>query len=66
MPCSRPASWQQQKSARKFRHELGLNIIDEAGAVTSLESLIVWNGDTTLILVSDNNQLPPPVMTARQ
>lgn len=43
-----------------------MNIIDEAGAVTLLESLIVWNGDTPLILVGDNNQLPPPVMTARQ
>jgi superfamily I DNA and/or RNA helicase len=54
------------KWARKFRHELGLNIINEAGAVTLLESLIVWNGDRPLILVGDNNQLPPPVMTARQ
>jgi hypothetical protein len=54
------------KRARTFREELGLNIIDEAGAVTLLESLIVWNGDTPLILVGDNNQLSPQVMTARQ
>jgi hypothetical protein len=44
-----------KKWARKFRDELGLNIIDEAGAEISLESPIVWNGDTPLILVGDNN-----------
>jgi superfamily I DNA and/or RNA helicase len=54
------------KRARKFRERLGLNTIDGAGAVTLLESLIVWNGDTQLILVGDNNRLPPPVITARQ
>jgi len=52
--------------AREFRDKVGLNIIDEAGAVTLLEAVLVWRGNTPIILVGDNNQLPPPVMTINQ
>jgi hypothetical protein len=54
------------KWLRGFREKVQLTIIDEAGAVTLLESLIVWKGDTPLILVGDDNQLPPPVMSLNQ
>jgi superfamily I DNA and/or RNA helicase len=43
---------------------IGMVIIDEAGAVTMLDSLIVWRGDLPVILAGDPFQLPPPAMSA--
>jgi hypothetical protein len=41
-------------------------IIGEASSMTPLESLIMWNWDTPLILAGNTNQLPPLVMLALQ
>jgi len=44
------------KWLRTFRERLDIAIIDEAGAVILLETMIIWKGNTPLILDGDEGE----------
>lgn len=50
------------KWVRQFKKEMGMVIVDEAGAVPLLEALVVWKGNVPLVGVGDNAQLAPTSM----
>jgi hypothetical protein len=52
------------KYLRKFRDEVDIVILDEAGCMTSTEAMIVWKGDTPCIMAGDPLQIGPPAMSA--
>lgn len=46
------------KWLRPFKKNVKLVILDEGGAVTLAETLLVWRGDTPLVIVGDDNAPP--------